>query len=292
MAEFVNIPADLSWDQPDNGLMWMGHGRFETWLDARYWYDCRERLGSPHVVVQLTLEGAAFYEDHRGRRLVRPGQAFMSSIPGPFTYGYAEEVGGTYKLIYVAMVGHQAHWWCQQITQQFGNILDLGLDSPAHRMMVTFVRQPRSSRLRPDRYIHSAQVYQLFMTILSQLSQSRLDRTPHIGDAMALIEQQAMDPSFNVQELARQLGFSREYLTRQFRHVRGMSPLEAIIRRRLDMACQLLSQPHAKLETVARNCGFTSANYFCRQFRRRFGVSPGQYRQQPHMVLPARLSHD
>ncbi len=292
MAELMNGLSHAAGTGIEDVLMWPSHGGMESWRDTRYWYDCRKRLGYGHVVLQLTLEGAAFHEDDRGRRLVRPGQAFLNYIPGPFTYGYAAEVGGVYRQVYLALVGGQARQWCQHITQRFGNVLDLGLETPVHRLLMTLVRQPRTGRLRADRFIQSGQVYQLFMTLLSQLSQSRLSQTPHIGDAIATIQQQAADPDFNVQSLARQMGFSREHLTRQFQHVMGITPLDAITQQRLDLACSLLRQQEAKLDTIARACGFSSANYFCRIFRKRFGVSPGQYRQQPQMVLSPRLSLD
>lgn len=268
--------------------MWRSFGRVESWQDRRYFYDCRSRQGTPHVVLQMTLAGAAFYEDASGRQLVRPGQAFMNHIPGPFSYGYAAEVGGVYKQVYVSMVGSQAKVLAGEITRRFGHVLNLGLGSPAHTLMMAMVHRPRGEAHAPDRFNLSGQVYQLFMTILSQLSQSRLSQTPHISDAVSYIHQQATDASFNVQALAQQMGFSREYLARQFQHALGISPSEAITQRRLELACNHLRQSDAKLDAVAAAAGFSSANYFCRLFRLHFGVTPAYYRAHREMILQPR----
>lgn len=266
--------------------MWLGHSRVETWHDSRYDYDCRLRAGLSHVVVQMTLQGAAYYQGRRGRQIVGPGQAFIDVIPGPFNYGYASEHGEPYKLVYAALVGGEARKWAMQIIRRFGHVLEIGLDSHVHTLLMAMAHQKRAgSSSQPDRYTVSGQVYQLFMALLSQLTQSRLSQTPRIGDAMGLIRSQAANPDFTVQTLAGQIGCSREYLTRQFRHATGLTPSMAIIQHRLDMACVLLRQDSAKLDNVARACGFASANYFCRLFRQRLGVSPGQYRSQPQMVL-------
>lgn len=276
-------------------LMWYSHGQVETWYDRRYYYDCLERPGLAHVVLQLTLQGTAFYEDAQGRQLVRQGQAFLNHIPGPFQYGYAGDhigiMGDPYKLVYMTLVGSECRKWANLITSQFGNVLTLGLGSPVHNMMMAMVRQP-SGRTRTgsrkngvDRYHVSGQIYQLFMAIFSQLSQSRIDQAPRIADAVSLIQQQALDPLFNVQSLASQMQCSREYLSRQFRHALGVSPSEAIIARRLETACTLMRQSQDKLVNIAHASGFSSANYFCRTFRQHYGVTPNQYRSEPEMIL-------
>lgn len=282
-------PLGLIEDQ----MMWRGHGQVETWRDARYFYDCRERAGMSHVVLQLTLQGCAFYEDEHGRQLVKPGQAFMNSIPGPFLYGYASEFNEPYKLIYITLVGSECRRWAELITREFGHVLDVGLDSAVHTMMMAMVHQAGGrSRHRDettlDRYHVSGQIYQLFMAILSQLSKTRIRETSRITDAVSLIHQQALDPTFNVHSLARQLNCSREYLYRQFRHALGTSPSDAITQHRLEQSCTLLRQSQDKLDNIAAASGFSSANYFCRTFRQHYGVTPGQYRNQPEMILKQR----
>ena len=273
----------------DDGLMWIGNAAVESWHDARYWYDSRVRQGQAHVVLQMTLQGGAFHENQaHGRQLVLPGQAFLNHIPGPFNYGYAPEIGGTYKLIFLGLAGQQAHHWCNTITRQFGHVLDIGLHSPIHTMMTAMVHQRQSSKSPADRYITSGRIYQLYMAILSHLTQSRLGQTPRLGDAVSMIHQHAADGSFNVAQLARQLGWSREYLARQFQRVLGVSPSAAITRCRLEHACSLLRQTDDKLENIAAATGLGSATYLCRIFRQHYGVTPAQYRKQPQMVLARR----
>lgn len=284
------IGADLT----QASLMWRGHGDVETWHDARYAYDCHQRSGEAHVVLQLTLQGCAFYRDDQGTQLVRKGQAFMRHIPGPFCYGFADEYSEPYKLVYLALVGSECRKWADLITSQFGHVLYLGIDSTVHTMMMAMVHQP-SPRSRTgikkstiDQYHTSGQIYQLFMAILSQLTQSRIEKSPHIADAVSIINQQAMDPMFNVHSLASQMNYSREYLSRQFRHALNMSPSDAITRRRLETACTLLRQSQDKLGNIAAASGFTSANYFCRIFRQYYGVTPARYRREPEMILRQR----
>jgi AraC-like DNA-binding protein len=49
---------------------------------------------------------------------------------------------------------------------------------------------------------------------------------------------------------------------------------------RLDRAMQRLKTPYEPIKAVAGACGFVDVSYFCRQFRRHAGVSPGEFRRK------------
>ncbi len=81
-------------------------------------------------------------------------------------------------------------------------------------------------------------------------------------------------------EMAKKAGMSLSTLTRHFRERTGVSPLEYLIRVRLKKASVLLQNPELGLAEIADMTGFTDSNYFCRLFRKYFGISPGKYRQK------------
>ena len=94
----------------------------------------------------------------------------------------------------------------------------------------------------------------------------------------AIIYEQAADPLLTPATIAAQLNISLRQLYRAFNGTD--SPAARIRSRRLERAAELLSarspQPH--VERVAQECGFVSAEYFSRAFRREFGLSPRAYR--------------
>ena len=71
---------------------------------------------------------------------------------------------------------------------------------------------------------------------------------------------------------------SRSEAGRCFKAYMGCSPVEALIRYRLQMARRLLSDTSRTLQEICYACGFNSVNYFSRQFRRVYGSAPGQMR--------------
>lgn len=95
----------------------------------------------------------------------------------------------------------------------------------------------------------------------------------------AIIDVRATDPDLTPAHIAAQLNISVRQLYRAFSG--RESPAARIRRRRLERAAEILlaSSGPGQVERVALECGFTSAEYFSRAFRREFGVSPRAYRR-------------
>ena len=80
-------------------------------------------------------------------------------------------------------------------------------------------------------------------------------------------------------EIAGAAHISRSEAGRCFQAYLGCSPMEALIRYRLQTAQRLLQQTTLTLQQISFSCGFHSVNYFSRQFRKRYGYSPGKNRK-------------
>lgn len=94
----------------------------------------------------------------------------------------------------------------------------------------------------------------------------------------AIIYEQATDPDLTPASIAAQLSISLRQLYRAFNGQE--SPAARIRRRRLERAAEILATEGGPghVERVAVECGFASAEYFSRAFRREFGLSPRAYR--------------
>ncbi len=94
----------------------------------------------------------------------------------------------------------------------------------------------------------------------------------------AIIYERAADPTLTPATIAAQLNISLRQLYRAFNGTE--SPAARIRRRRLERAAEILAARSGPghVEKVALECGFTSAEYFSRAFRREFGLSPRAYR--------------
>ncbi len=80
--------------------------------------------------------------------------------------------------------------------------------------------------------------------------------------------------------LARQAHLSPAHFTRLFRRQLGVSPIQYVNQKRIDVACALLAESDMKLWQVARQAGFDDPYYFSRLFRKVTGTPPSVYRRR------------
>lgn len=83
--------------------------------------------------------------------------------------------------------------------------------------------------------------------------------------------------SITLEDIAKAAAISRSEAGRCFNTYMGCSPVDALIQYRLQMAHQLLHEKVQTLQQISYTCGFHSVNYFSRQFKKKYGYTPGQY---------------
>ena len=271
------------WARTDEPLLRLGGASHETWHDASYLWDSRARADHSHHVLQLTISGACFYERGGNRRLVTSGMAFLDRIPGDFVYGYPPERHDPYEQVFIGITGHTADAMCLRIIKEFGHILNFGSQSAVQSMLLSIAHQHVAGTLR-DRYQISGRVYHLLMAVMSALKATQLTTSALLREAISMIDGRSSDCHFNVTSLAQSIGYSREHITRQFREATGVSVGDYITQHRLGVAAAILRRSDDKLDVVAGQSGFASANYLCRAFRKRYGITPDQFRRNPWIV--------
>ncbi|MGE5244675.1 MAG: AraC family transcriptional regulator [Betaproteobacteria bacterium] len=107
-----------------------------------------------------------------------------------------------------------------------------------------------------------------------RVSDAQSDRS-HVDAALATIRQRFRD-RLTVSDLARTAGLSPFQLIRQFNRVTGMPPHAHVLRARLHEAIRHLRRG-AGLGDASAASGFYDQSALTRQFRRAYGITPGQY---------------
>jgi AraC family transcriptional regulator len=84
--------------------------------------------------------------------------------------------------------------------------------------------------------------------------------------------------SITLATLAQVAGLSRMYFAAQFRAATGSRPHECILRKRIKLAQQLLTETSEPLVSISLAVGFQSQAHFSTVFKRFAGLSPNQWR--------------
>ena len=81
-------------------------------------------------------------------------------------------------------------------------------------------------------------------------------------------------------ELAEKLGISVPYLSNTIKKIFGKSFKELLVDRRIERACELLTETAVPIGQIIRSLGYENESYFRREFKRRYGLSPLAMRKQ------------
>ena len=89
------------------------------------------------------------------------------------------------------------------------------------------------------------------------------------------------DPSGipEIATLAREYSMSVSKLTRSFRQVYGVSLHAYVIGARLQKGAELLAQTEKSVQEIADSLGYAKPSQFSSDFRRQYGILPGEYRR-------------
>jgi len=101
----------------------------------------------------------------------------------------------------------------------------------------------------------------------------------YLAETVAAIESQYTQ-SLRIADLARQAHLSERHFTRIFTLNYQVSPIEYILRLRLQHARRLLANSDRTLTRIAADCGFYDLSAFSRMFKSRFALTPSEYRSR------------
>ena len=80
--------------------------------------------------------------------------------------------------------------------------------------------------------------------------------------------------------LARNLAISKNYLCKIFHDSTGKTPIEYLIDLRMETARKRLTQSNDTVSEIAKTVGYRDPLYFSKEFRKKYGRSPVQYRKE------------
>lgn len=81
--------------------------------------------------------------------------------------------------------------------------------------------------------------------------------------------------------LCKLAGINRTSLNEKFKAQYNCTCMEYLLRYRLKISQELLSNTNMKIAEIAENCGFNYGTYFEKQFKKRLGITPAVYRKDP-----------
>ena len=106
------------------------------------------------------------------------------------------------------------------------------------------------------------------------------DQALHVVQRAIARMQTDLESGLNAQALARELNVSYSSFRHTFQQHTGSSPHQYLLELRLVRARNLLTQTTQSVKEIAQHAGFDDEHYFCRFFKMKTGLTPGQWRSR------------
>ena len=213
-----------------------------------------------------------------------PHTAYLSLLPEKSSYHTVEdEETDEWEYFYVYFQGTAALPFYQRIHEDFGQTLPLSPESaPVLIWQNLYEDLERGRQLLP--YEGGELVYRFLSCLLRTLEIATVPFYPppqqsYVKQGISYMQNHLAD-NFSIENLAEILGVSSSYFNRLFVKEMGMTPLGYLNNLRISHAAFLLSDTLLSVDEVAKKCGFSCGNYFCKVFRRALGYSPSEFRRR------------
>ena len=121
----------------------------------------------------------------------------------------------------------------------------------------------------------------LAITLSRYYTENRTDsnKVYRLAEAFTFLEENFLKP-ITLKQAADLAYLSPRHFVRTFSRSYKTTPMEYVLRRRLEHSCLLLRDSERTVTEVAEDSGFRDANYYARQFRKAYGCSPTEYRKR------------
>ncbi len=212
---------------------------------------------------------------------IKSGQGFLI-FPGQITTYFANP-NIPWEYIWIEFDGLKA--------KELLYLTELSLDAPVYHSHSKALREQMMNEML--HIVHHAQespfhlighLY-LFLDYLTQSSKStKLVQSSKMSDyyikeAIHYIEQNFQN-NISVEDIASVCGINRSYFGKIFRNTLGRSPQEFLINYRMTKAAELLKLTSLSIAEISSAVGYENQLHFSRAFKKIYGISPREWRNQ------------
>lgn len=253
--------------------------------DEDYFSEGRLRPSESHGIFHYTLHGRGECTVGTHAYPVTAGQGFLQVVNDPACgYRYPRGGQGDWDFLCFCFTGGNALTIIQDLVKTYGPVYELSTES------AVFKRLADEERWHRHPVIGRLESAELFYALIFSLTAPLLHAPDHTAEerlrscrtlvsrVKALIEERLEDnPS--VEELAAEMGVTREHLSRRFQQYTGKTLKQYLSEQRVLLACRLLKETELSVQEIALRLSFSSSTNFIRFFKEILQVTPAAFRE-------------
>jgi len=252
-----------------------GHSR-ET--RESYYNDGKRRHAPNYMVWQYTIGGKGRIEKNSVGEDILPGTMMLLAVPGDEVY-YLPKNSPFWEFVFLVMVGRSSFQTVKSVEVHRGNLIPADEIPKTMEIFQEFLFDLFSEKINSP-FINSSRSYMLCMSLLEETVNRELTERIDSFEELLIMLRDNLYREISVVEMAGLMNLSRSHFSRLFTSNTGMSPREYLEDLRLRSAISILQNESITIKEVAARVGIRDENYFCRIFRKYYGLSPGKIRKR------------
>ncbi|MFN7252611.1 MAG: AraC family transcriptional regulator [Anaerobacillus sp.] len=254
------------------------HIRFCSYSHHTKGYSSQEdKSGLPGYLFRLQTEGDCEIIVNKRKFNIKKGDLFLAK-PGDLYEIRIDgnQISGDYNLLCEG--SWLDEWWNRSHKR---TVSQIGLDEKLLTLWRHLTIEERRPLTEKNNELSSYLLKALCLTIERAIDETSptVSRPFTVTRMLRYIEEHATT-AFKVEDVAQFSGLSVSRALHLFKSSVGKTMIEYALEIRLSTALNQMKYTPMTLEHIAENCGFGTYPYFHRVFKKKYGVSPGEYRRK------------
>ena len=245
-----------------------------------YNIQCRARKNMTGCQLSCTLEGEGIFRYKRQEYRLTPGMAFLQNHNDVNTaYYYPVNGRQPWRFLWFAFFSETVESMVREMVSRYGYIYRLPVDGGIVKKLKSFKSYRGTLQI-----LSPLEAARVVMDVLTGLDKHIEEK--YVETAQSNLIRRTQEYIFEnigndigIDQIARNIGVSREHLARIFRKQLGQAPLEYLMKRKMELACKLLISTNLTCKEIAERIGYENSVSFNRAFKNLVKMPPGQLRE-------------
>ncbi|MDQ1913758.1 response regulator [Paenibacillus sp. GD4] len=124
------------------------------------------------------------------------------------------------------------------------------------------------------------QLEELAQLVMEEVRKTRFSQGQQLAEAVRRYVDENFSYELSLSSLAEMFHINETYLSGLFKQNAGLTFSDYVLKLRMDKAVELMKEKRLKLTDIATIAGYSSSSYFSTAFKKYFGMSPKEYREE------------
>ena len=247
-------------------------GRHKT--NNRFCVNRPDGYGSGIGILLFTLSGQGEITLDQKKYIATSGSIVV--IPPNCSHAYSSVIDGEWEFYFICYAGEHAIHCTNDIVKNNDYLFQF--DEKLIQVLFEDYIENKSKGI--ERELEDSAWLEHFFQLLLKKSvfMSYNESESRIVQDMLVFIERATDSDFSLDVLSKQYHYSKEHLIRVFQKAMGISPYKYWVLLKLNRSCYELEKNEHSIAEIARACGYKHVGSYSVEFKKRFHMSPQDYR--------------